>query len=232
MVHQRLLFACCCSIIFILGLWIFPHGDTELINSTLDHALSCNTSTPLLPAMKPINAAIVILADNRTNRLRSTCDGLQALQKNLLHRFPYPILLFHDLTLKANQKQFLRNCSTTPARFIEINMSPEPFSFDDSVKPLINCSTCTWGYLKMIHFFFVDIFIHPAVRDLDYFLRLDTDSAILSPITYDPFEFMRSNKKYYGFRQRGLTPKLVSQKIWPCVNSFLLTQKVKTKKNG
>lgn len=224
--QKRLWFVSCSSIILLMVSWIF-YQNTEFMGPTYEQIHFCNISHS--QQILPLKAAIVILVDDRPKRLQSTCDGLQALQKNLILRFRYPILLFHDQKFPLVQKQFLQNCTTAETRFIEINMSPQPLLEDDSVMPLINCSTCSWGYLKMIHFFFVDIFLHPAVRELDFFMRLDSDSAILSPIEYDPFEFMRKNKKHYGFRQRGLTPRLVSMNMWPFVNSFLQAQKVKRK---
>lgn len=214
------LFACCFLGILFLAYWI-SHRNTEFVSTSDDQRL-CRP----LSITKRINAAVVILVDHRPARVQSLCLGLQALHKHLTAQFPYPVLLFHDETLRSKHKHFLSNCSMTETQFIKIDMARKLFTDEDIVTPLINCSTCSWGYLKMIQFFFVDIFLHPAVRDLDYFMRLDTDSAILSPIQYNPFEYMYRNRKHYGFRQRGLTPRLVSQKMWPYVNSFLRKQKV------
>ena len=44
------------------------------------------------------------------------------------------------------------------------------------------------------------MFEHPAVRKLDYFWRLDTDSFILAPVRQDLFRFMAERDLKYGFR--------------------------------
>jgi hypothetical protein len=61
-------------------------------------------------------------------------------------------------------------------------------------------SAFSLGYHFMIRFYSVTIW--QALIDLGYewMLRFDDDSQLLSPVTYNFFDFMRTNNKVYGFR--------------------------------
>lgn len=56
------------------------------------------------------------------------------------------------------------------------------------------------GYRHMCHFFANDIFFRPELRKYDYYMRLDDDSFILSPLKFNVFEHMRRNGKKYAYR--------------------------------
>lgn len=43
------------------------------------------------------------------------------------------------------------------------------------------------------------IFTHPALKNFDYYLRLDDDSLFLCDIEYDLFKFMRKNHYKYAW---------------------------------
>jgi hypothetical protein len=51
----------------------------------------------------------------------------------------------------------------------------------------------------MCQFFAGEIFNHKLLQKYDWIWRLDSDSYILNPIDYDPFEYMKQNNKVYGY---------------------------------
>ena len=56
-----------------------------------------------------------------------------------------------------------------------------------------------WGYQHMSRFWTKGIFEQPLVKELQYYMRLDTDSLILSPV-FDIFEDAARRGVKYGYR--------------------------------
>jgi alpha 1,2-mannosyltransferase len=57
------------------------------------------------------------------------------------------------------------------------------------------------GYRHMMRWFAIHIWPYLSLRGYTHVMRLDDDSYIHSPITYNLFEYMRDHEKVYGFRQ-------------------------------
>ena len=55
------------------------------------------------------------------------------------------------------------------------------------------------GYRHMCHFFSGGLYDQPIMKGYKYYLRLDTDSYVLTPINYNIFEKMESGNYKYGF---------------------------------
>ena len=55
-------------------------------------------------------------------------------------------------------------------------------------------------YQRMCSFWTRGIFLQPRLANVSYFMRLDTDSYLLSRLEYDPLEFMARHRLRYGFR--------------------------------
>ena len=64
----------------------------------------------------------------------------------------------------------------------------------------IHSSSLYPGYHQMCAFWFRKIFLQPRMQNVSYYWRLDTDSFIISDITYDVFKFLLKNKITYAFR--------------------------------
>ena len=65
------------------------------------------------------------------------------------------------------------------------------------------------GYHHMCAFFFSQIFDHPRLRNVTYYMRLDTDSYIYGPACFDPFEAVHRRNVSYAYRWRGSDPEFV-----------------------
>lgn len=49
-------------------------------------------------------------------------------------------------------------------------------------------------------YFSAPVFSEPRLKDVTYYMRMDTDSLITEPLCYDPFEVMHARQKSYGYR--------------------------------
>ncbi|KAI8376089.1 nucleotide-diphospho-sugar transferase [Radiomyces spectabilis] len=160
-----------------------------------------------------VNAAIVFLiefldrplAENHREMMRFN-QSLWSLYENFSKDYPsYPILIFHESPFTPKYQKHYRNMwpSQLDITFylIEFDLPPSFPRHPPHELGLTSTNRRAFpGYNHMIHFFFKDIFDHPAIRDLDYYWRLDHDSEILSPVSVDLFEYMRRHRLLYGYR--------------------------------
>lgn len=59
------------------------------------------------------------------------------------------------------------------------------------------------SYQRMCSFWARGVFLQPRLANVSYFMRLDTDSFLLSRLDYDPFEFMARHRLRYGYRVKA-----------------------------
>ncbi|KAL0020220.1 hypothetical protein WJX77_004237 [Trebouxia sp. C0004] len=77
------------------------------------------------------------------------------------------------------------------------------------------------NYNHMIQFWLSRVFQQPAVRHLDYYCRMDTDSSFLSPSPVDIFHKMHEGSYKYGYRTQAVDPVAVTGGLWDFLDGFL-----------
>lgn len=150
--------------------------------------------------------AVVYLIDGSKESLEKFYVSLSHLEDNFCRYYGmgqlYPVILFmegciDDGLLVALQK-FAPSCrlqwNNIEKEFRHIpphaNRAANEFKVSNPKKQ---------GYANMIRWYFRGLFEHPAVRRLDYVIRFDTDSALLSPFYRNPVHEMRAAAKRYGY---------------------------------
>lgn len=73
----------------------------------------------------------------------------------------------------------------------------------------------------MCSFFASHIFDHPRLRDVTYYLRLDTDSYIFKPLCYDPITLFHERNRTYGYRSSTTDPAWVTHGMWDLTDEFV-----------
>ena len=132
--------------------------------------------------------------------------SLDFLYKNYNNQFKHDIIIFYDSKFpfnKTDQEEIkkgrneitfmlINNDLWCPPNCLEIINNPNPQNW---VSP-----TFSVGYRNMMRWF--GILIYKFLTDLGYewYMRLDDDSFIHSPINYDLFKFIYDNHYLYGFR--------------------------------
>jgi mannosyltransferase len=61
----------------------------------------------------------------------------------------------------------------------------------------------TIDYHHISSFFSTEIFSHPRLRNVTYYLRMDTNSILTEPLCYDPFKVMDVRRRSYGYLSIG-----------------------------
>lgn len=76
------------------------------------------------------------------------------------------------------------------------------------------------GYRHMCRFFSGEMYKFDILKQYDYYLRLDTDSFIHTPLNYDIFEWAKNNDCYYGFIAPAVQQdnEKVVEGLWDYVN--------------
>jgi alpha 1,2-mannosyltransferase len=77
------------------------------------------------------------------------------------------------------------------------------------------------GYRHMCRFFSGQMYETGILQKYDYYLRLDTDSYILTEIPYDLFEIAKQNDIFYGYiKVEEDNPKVVED-LWKTTNEYI-----------
>jgi hypothetical protein len=143
-----------------------------------------------------IKARIVILATDGDKDVAELKECLRSVYKYMTSCHQYSVVIFHENFSDALQAD-IAAASRNHVIFERVTLAA-PADFDLSQPSPWN-KRSKWGYMHMIRFFFKSVFDHPAVRDLDYYMRMDTDSRLTAPVTKDPFRLMMKRSLEYGY---------------------------------
>ena len=72
----------------------------------------------------------------------------------------------------------------------------------------------------MCAFYATQIFTHPRLSNVTYYLRLDTDSYIPEPLCYDPIDRMHTHNLSYAYRTRKMDEAKYTFRMWNAVDSY------------
>ena len=175
---------------------------------TSDVYTSTRNSLSSLFEIRKSERAIVYLV--HTRRIWELVRSLRFLFANFNNRFRYPVLLFHRgdlfewlariilrIYLSADQMELIEIHEAEHSQEFPSEFNMETVDRDKIVFPHL------WpNYQHMCAFWFRHVFLQPRLRNVKYIMRLDTDSVILSNISYNIFDFMEKNNIKYGFKYR------------------------------
>jgi alpha 1,2-mannosyltransferase len=197
--------------------------STSSQSATSSPLLLSATTAQLRKEIVPVEnlqgTAGVIYFLTRQSRVPRMCTALRLLRENFIEQFPrYPVLVFHDDLLSADEDYLRSKCFQLPRvklLFVRIELKVPKQLTRRKVfipkKTFCDPLVSSIGYRHMCRFHSHGV--HKFIRELqpklfpdlprtssDFFVwRLDDDSLLTAPIGYDIFQFMRMNKKLYGF---------------------------------
>jgi len=157
---------------------------------------------------KNINAQEIIeLKKKQTtynNRIELLLNTLQNFKNNFLIRYNYPILILCENYNDDDKKYITDTFESLTISFEDINPTiPDYLDTQEITANIANKPVIHWrnlGYRHMCKFYAVDIFTHPIISTYKYYMRLDDDSVITSPIPVNFFKFMTFHKIDYMYR--------------------------------
>ena len=147
-----------------------------------------------------INAAVVFLVGPERKDLDDFNLSLGLFSKFAQILKSYPIIVFHEGGEISLKEEELISSSEFTIRFSYIKLGPR-LGFDP-LTPLWSNNTKRGGlsYFNMIRWNVLGLFEHPEISNLDYVMRLDSDSEIKSIIKEDLFAIMARRRLLYAYK--------------------------------
>lgn len=181
-------------------------------------------------SQSPIKAAIVYLARSRSKDINELKRSLSLLDMNFNDEFKYPVIIFHedfDEKLMAN----IRKSTHSDLNFEKILFETPDFLKKEEIPEIIFVDGFgfSMGYRHMCRFFSGTIFHHPALKDYNYYWRLDTDSFLLDKINYDIFKFMQERDLEYGYIHINKDEPDAIKGLWDATKKYIEDNNIKPK---
>lgn len=162
--------------------------------------------------------------------LQSLNHSLSLLDENILNQTGMiDVILFHEASFTQEYKNNVRSLKNGNTIFQQVDFTvpdiegiPEIFPHPSQVQRDLGNAGFSIGYRHMCWFFSGGLYEQPIMNDYKYYLRLDTDSEILTPITYDIFNMMERGEYKYGYIEDGIqqdSPDVVIG-LWDFVGSL------------
>ena len=156
--------------------------------------------------MSQINAAIFILTQNNSERKTYLKTSLYFLFKNYNQKYKYPIIILHEGDYDERAQDEISKSVREPFRYLLSFKQIDKRDFDipehidkDKVKHIVDLQPVPyWRNIKyrLMCNFWINHFMK-YTKDYEYVMRLDDDSIIEEPLTYDLFELMIIKKLVY-----------------------------------
>jgi len=149
-------------------------------------------------------SAIFYLINDNQIHLNRLASSLYLLNKNFLSTYPYPVVFGHE-GISQTTIDNIKKSLNTDTYFLNINFNLPNYS--EQIKNKIPLkfkghwdenAFFSMGYRHMCRFFSGDIFNYEFFSNVDYLLRLDCDSYFTDKISYDIFDFVKTNDILYA----------------------------------
>lgn len=154
--------------------------------------------------------AVSYLLNHTNEDILDFRKSLELLVAHYLYSFPCDIICFHEKVFPRSEIDLLSNYASrlnlnlifVPIYFQTPNYSADILSQIPEYYPhpdFPQAQGFSMGYRHMCRFYAGEIFNHSIFNSYDYIWRLDTDSFIVEPITYNVFDKLKANSAIYGY---------------------------------
>jgi hypothetical protein len=142
------------------------------------------------------NSAICYLSKSDEKTIINLENSLYKLYLNYKHIYDSNVIIFIEYDFPNHIINKLKGMYSN-LNFQFIKLMPSKHFDINNIKFEDGRLEYTIGYRHMCQFFFSEIFQY--LYDYDWYMRLDTDSFIESPIDYNLFNYLENNNKVYGY---------------------------------
>ncbi|CAO3597837.1 unnamed protein product [Absidia cylindrospora] len=163
--------------------------------------------TPLQHPNPHFKAAFVTYTKTDVDSVLKLRSTIRDIQDRFNHHRGYPYIIFSNEVMTDEFKELVSSTTQNNVRFEHLDASwyGYPSSIDKSkaAKAREDMKHIIFGasddYRFQARFMAGLIFRHPAMKDLDYYWRFEIGTKYLTPIDFDPFQYMKDNGKKLSF---------------------------------
>ena len=175
-------------------------------------------------------AALIMLA--RNSDLDDAIGSVTKLERSFNSKYRYPWIFINNEPFTQNFRRRMKEAiGEGEVRFeivpwdhwsVPTDIDPVRLTegFDHMEDENVNYShllsyrqMCRWNSGKFYH--------HPALKDLDYYWRVEPGVEFFCDVDYDVFRFMELNDKVYGFVISLRDAPQTIESLWPTVETFM-----------
>ncbi|KXT13371.1 hypothetical protein AC579_2948 [Pseudocercospora musae] len=188
-----------------------------------------NNYDPDNPNSDRINATLLSLV--RNEELEQIVGSMQELERTWNHKFNYPWTFFNDVPFTEEFKRAVRANTKAEVRFEEIPKEhweiPSWINLDlmEESAAMLEEKKIQYARMKSYHqmcrwnsgLFYK----HPALKDTQYYWRVEPHVNFFCDVDYDVFRYMRDHNKTYGFTINIYDNPGTITTLWPETIKFL-----------
>ena len=180
------------------------------------------------------NSCIFFLIKNDPIHLNRFVECIDLLNENFLKKYPYPVVLGHE-GISPSVLDFYKNKILSKTYTYHINFNLDRYS--NEIKQQIpekfkghwdEGAFFSMGYRHMCHFFGGGIYTDPYFSNVEYLMRLDTDSYFNTELPFDLFEHAHKNNLIYTTFRENEDLDYVCDGLFDCVKEFLMQNNLQT----
>ncbi|KDR81623.1 hypothetical protein GALMADRAFT_239685 [Galerina marginata CBS 339.88] len=175
------------------------------------------------------NATFVLLC--RNNDLAGAVSSIQQMEDRFNRKYGYPWVLLNEEPFTEQFKERVRVLTNAPIQFglIQPDHWYQPEWIDESQATAGRLRMMAQGiiyagsvpYRNMCRFNSGFFFRHELLQPYRYYWRVAPDVKFFCDLNYDPFKFMATNKKVYGFTISLVEWEATIPTLWSAVKEFI-----------
>ncbi|SCV69492.1 BQ2448_2512 [Microbotryum intermedium] len=190
--------------------------------------------TNLTTQPKIDRAAFVVLARNRD--LYELLESIRGMEDRFNHKYGYPWIFLNNEPFSEEFKE--RTSQFTSGHCSYGLIDPSEWPTGTSMPENINVSLATekinamgqkpipYGgsltYRKMCRYQSMFFWRHPLLDDIEWYWRVEPSVKYYCDLDFDPFRFMKENKKKYGFVLSLYEYPDTIATLWETTKAFLI----------
>ncbi|KAI5969591.1 omh4 [Candida margitis] len=190
-----------------------PNDDTlkelseQKLETKIDSPFQYGCAIPNTDQQPRANAAFVMLC--RNSEIKGVISSMKSMERHFNQWYNYPWVFLNNEEFSPQFKDAILNHTSAKVSFGLIDMQDWEFS-----KDIPEAELHEWiesqgdrellygnlkSYHKMCRFYSGKFYLHPLVKQLDWYWRVEPNIEFYCDLTYDPFIEMEKRGKKYGF---------------------------------
>lgn len=176
-----------------------------------------------------VRAALISLV--RNEEVRMIVNSIRQIENKFNKKFNYPWIFFNDQPFTKDFKERTSAATSSQCSFIEIKKEdweePEWIDRDKAAALGQEMETVSHvqyatkqSYHRMCRWNSGVFFNNPALRDIDWYWRVEPKTKYFCDIDYDVFAYMEDNDKDYGFNINLYDSPQSVASLWPTTMEF------------